>query len=64
MLTSIETVEALMTGFTEAEIEKMEPARRQRLAQVLRRIADMADPQRVTPTAGVLQDLSRRPREG
>jgi hypothetical protein len=44
MLASIEKIDALVAGVTKAEIQRMPPAHRQRLAQVLRYIADLADP--------------------
>jgi hypothetical protein len=43
MLTSIEKIDALMAGLTRADIERMPPAHRQRLAQVLRHIAHLAE---------------------
>jgi len=47
MLASIEKIDALVAGVTKAEIQRMPPAHRQRLAQVLRYIADLADPPKV-----------------
>ena len=62
MMTSIEKIDALVAGVTRTDIAKMPPAHRQRLAQVLRYIADLADPpivrQRLGP-AGV-DDEARR----
>jgi hypothetical protein len=58
LLTSIEKIDALMAGVTRADIERMPPAHRQRLAQVLRYIAHLADPPKVhSPKAGVLAEL-------
>jgi hypothetical protein len=58
LLTSIEKIDALMAGITRADIQRMPPAHRQRLAQVLRHIADLADPPKVhSPKAGVLAEL-------
>ncbi len=58
MLTSVEKIDALVAGVTKAEIQRMPPAHRQRLAQVLRYIADLADPPKVHgPKAGVLAEL-------
>jgi hypothetical protein len=59
LLTSIQKIDALMAGITRAEIQAMPPAYRQRLAQVLRHIADLADPpeRRERPKTGVLADL-------
>jgi hypothetical protein len=51
-------VDALVAGVTKAELQRMPPAHRQRLAQVLRYIADLADPPRVpSPKAGVPAEL-------
>jgi hypothetical protein len=58
LLTSIEKIDALVAGVTRADIQRMPPAHRQRLAQVLRHIADLADPPRPqSPGAGVLAEL-------
>ena len=58
LLTSIEKIDALMAGVTRADIQRMPPAHRQRLAQVLRYIADLADPPKAhSPKAGVLAEL-------
>jgi hypothetical protein len=58
MLASIEKIDALVAGVTKDDIQRMPPAHRQRLAQVLRYIADLADPPRVHgPKAGVLAEL-------
>jgi hypothetical protein len=58
LLTSIEKIDALMAGVTRADIERMPPAHRQRLAQVLRHIAHLADPPKVhSPKAGILAEL-------
>jgi hypothetical protein len=58
MLTSIEKIDALMAGVTRADIQRMPPTHRQRLAQVLRHVADLADPPKVhSPKAGVLAQL-------
>ena len=58
MLTSIEKIDALMAGVTRADIQRMPPTHRQRLAQVLRYIADLADPPKAhSPKVGVLAEL-------
>lgn len=59
MLTSIQKIDAMMAGVTRAEIQAMPPAYRQRLAQMLRHIADLADPpkKRELAKSGVLGDL-------
>ena len=61
MLSPITKVDALLAGMTRADIEKMPPAHRQRLAQALRHIADIADPPpkaaAQTPKGGILGDL-------
>jgi hypothetical protein len=58
LLTSIEKIDALMAGVTRADIQRMPPAHRQRLAHVLRYIADLADPPKANgPNAGVLAEL-------
>jgi hypothetical protein len=58
LLTSIAKIDALAAGVTRADIQKMPPAHRQRLAQVLRYIADLADPPEAhSPNAGVLAEL-------
>lgn len=60
MLSVLEKVEGLLAGITRSDIERMRPAYRQRFAQALRRIADIADPppKPEPPKAGVLADLS------
>jgi hypothetical protein len=54
-------------GLTRADIEKMPPANRRRLAQALRHIANIADPppKRTVeiPKAGILGDLRNGARE-
>lgn len=40
----IEKIDALLNGVTRNDVEHLRPAQRQRLAFVLRAIADMADP--------------------
>jgi hypothetical protein len=58
LLSSIEKIDALMAGVTRADIQRMPPAHRQRLAQVLRHIADLADPPKThNPDSGVLGEL-------
>jgi hypothetical protein len=42
--TSVQAVEALVAGITLNDIERTPPEHRRRLAQALRRIADLADP--------------------
>jgi hypothetical protein len=44
VLPPIVKIDALLAGITTADIENLPPVHRQRLAQALRRIADMADP--------------------
>jgi hypothetical protein len=58
-LLAIQKLDAMMSGVTRSEIEQLSPAHRQRLAQVLRHIADLADPPKKpdTPSSGVLCDL-------
>jgi hypothetical protein len=58
-LLAIAKIEALLSGVRRPDIEQMPPAQRQHLAQVLRHIADLADPpkRREQPKTGVLADL-------
>jgi hypothetical protein len=54
----IQKIDALLSGVTRQDVEHLNPAQRQRLAFVLRAIADLADPShREHPKAGVLSDL-------
>jgi hypothetical protein len=59
VVAALSKIDALLAGVTRAEIQAMPPAYRQRLAQVLRHIADLADPpeRRERPKTGVLADL-------
>jgi hypothetical protein len=61
VLSPIAKIDALLAGITKADIARMPPANRRRLAQVLRHIADLADPppKRTVeiPKAGILRDL-------
>jgi hypothetical protein len=64
VIPSIEKIDALISGVTRDDIKKMPPAPRQRLAQALRYIADLADPPRSdAPKAGVLAHLPAQPRD-
>jgi hypothetical protein len=56
--------DALVAGVTKAEIQRMPPAHRQRLAQVLRYIADLADPARCAPRLDFLVSIHARVRAG
>jgi hypothetical protein len=57
----IAKIDALLAGITKADIARMPPANRLRLAQALRHIADIADPPpngtAEIPKAGILGDL-------
>lgn len=55
----IDKAAALLAGITKAEIEALPPAHRERLAQALRRVADLADPPPPPPKEGVLACLNR-----
>ena len=56
----IEKIDALLAGVTRSEVEHLAPAQRQRLAFVLRHIANLADPPNAdAPKAGILADLKR-----
>jgi hypothetical protein len=56
----VEKVSALLSGVSRRDIEHLRPAQRQRLAWVLRHIADLADPPKpAPPKEGVLADLHR-----
>jgi hypothetical protein len=59
MVTAIDRIDALLAGITKADIQAMPSALRRRLAQALRRIADLADPLAKPAEAdvGVLADL-------
>jgi hypothetical protein len=60
VLPAIDRIDALIAGVTRAEIQKMPPIHRQRLAQALRHVADLCDPpappEKQKPV-GVLADL-------
>jgi hypothetical protein len=64
MVTNVEKVEALLGTMTRQHVEKLPAAQRKRLAKLLRRVADMADPPRSVPKSGVLSELDKDPREG
>ena len=54
----LDKIDALVAGVARAEIEAMPPARRQRLAQALRHVADLADPPKPdAPKEGTLARL-------
>lgn len=59
----IHKIDALLSGVTRRDVEHLNPAQRQRLAFVLRSIADLADPPherflpKAEPRSGVLSDL-------
>jgi hypothetical protein len=55
----VEKIDALLNGVTRKDIEHLRPAQRQRLAAVLRHIANLADPPQKPeePKTGVLFDL-------
>jgi hypothetical protein len=59
MVMAIDRIDALLGGITRADIQAMPPALSRRLAQALRRIADLADPPTKAAEAdvGVLADL-------
>jgi hypothetical protein len=59
LLTLVGKIDALMSGITRADTEKMPPAHRLRIAEALRRVAEIADPapRPEVPRAGVLADL-------
>jgi hypothetical protein len=55
---------ALLTSLTRNQVEAMPPIERQQLADQCRRITALADPPRNgEPKAGVLSDLSGKPRD-
>jgi hypothetical protein len=59
-LLPIHKIDDILSGVARSDIEKLNPAHRQWLAQALRHIADIADPPPATPAepeAGVLADL-------
>jgi len=58
-LLPIHKIEDILSGVARSDIEKLNPAHRQRLAQALRHIADIADPPATPaePEPGVLADL-------
>jgi hypothetical protein len=70
VVAALTKIDALVAGVTRAEIQALPPAHGQRLAQVLRHIADVADPPKKPERlkTGVLADLrggqptSARPR--
>jgi hypothetical protein len=55
-VTLIEKIDALIAGLSKNDLERMPPLHRQRLAQALRRVADLADPP-APPPSGVLSEL-------
>jgi hypothetical protein len=59
LLTSLAKIDALVAGITRDDIRAMPPAHRQHLAQVLRFIADLADPppKSEQPKAGFIKEL-------
>jgi hypothetical protein len=48
---------ALLVSLSPADIEYLPPAERRRLADHCRHAAELAEPKRATPGAGVLVDL-------
>jgi hypothetical protein len=48
---------ALLTALGPADLERIPPAERRRLADICRRVADLAEPRPAPPTAGVLASL-------
>jgi hypothetical protein len=66
VIPSVQKIDALVAGITRIEVEKMPAAQRVRLAQVLRYVADLADPptKAEPPTAGVLARLHGGDRSG
>jgi hypothetical protein len=52
MIPNLAMLDALLAGITKADLEMMPPAHRQRLAQALRQIADLADPPRKADPPG------------
>jgi hypothetical protein len=65
-VTLIDKVDGLLAGITRNDIERMAPAYRRRLAQALRRIADIADmpPKSDPPKSGILGSLHDGERSG
>jgi hypothetical protein len=58
VLSSVDKIDGLLASITLDDIEKLPPANRRRLAQMLRHAADIADPpSKPPPTGGVLRDL-------
>ena len=57
-MTLVSKVRALLVAVTPAEFAGMSPVERRRAADLLRHVADMAEP-RIEPKAGVLHDLGR-----
>jgi hypothetical protein len=60
-MTVINKIDALVTGITRADMQALRPAQRQHLAQLLRYVADMADPPKGSsepPKAGFIDELS------
>jgi hypothetical protein len=61
VLPIIDKLNAMLAGMTRADIEALPPAQRERLAQLLRHLANIADPpaRRTVeiPKGGVLGDL-------
>jgi hypothetical protein len=57
-VSKIETIDALVADIGKDEIGRVPPARRQRLAQALRQVAEMLDaPRPEAPVLGLLRDL-------
>jgi hypothetical protein len=58
MLRSAQKLEALVGAITREDFSKLPPAQRKHLAQLLRFIADLADPPKPAPEPGPLALLS------
>ena len=54
---TVEVVAALLEAVTPADIHALPPAQRRRFARACRQAAEMAEPKRERPKAGVLYDL-------
>jgi hypothetical protein len=67
VISPIHKIDGMLAGMTRADIKKMPLTNRRRLAQVLRHIANIADPppKRTVeiPKAGILGDLRNGLRE-
>jgi hypothetical protein len=63
VISLIAKIDGLLAGITKADIARMPPGNRLRLAQALRHIADIADPPPKgaveIPKAGILSDLGK-----